>query len=109
MAPEEPALKYSELRCSPQYLGHHGLTWPPRRRAGHILPLWVTAVQDHPGGLFRGLCRDLPVHPKTCPSQKSSPHSHLSWGGAAPSITGVTARPKAPWGAEGFGVIPPKQ
>lgn len=71
----ETPLKYSELGCSPHYLwpGHHGLAWPqPREGVVIFCPCGVTAGQAHPGGLCRGLCRDLPVHPKHPPPR--SPH-----------------------------------
>lgn len=48
---------------------------PPGEGVAVFCPWGVTAVQAHPGGLCRGLCRDLPVHPKICPSQEPSPHS----------------------------------
>lgn len=79
---------------------------------------WGSGTWARPGGcLHQGLCRDLPVSPKT-PSPPPRESSPLSWGHPAPSgqfrggaapkiICGVAACPGAEWGAEGFGVIPP--
>lgn len=115
----EPPLKYSELGCSPHYLwqGHHGLLWPPRGRGGHILPLRGDSCAGSPRGTVQRIVQGSARAPQTPPSQESSPrsqaHPAIRWERGqlqkASSSSGVTACPEAQWGAEGFGVIPPKQ
>lgn len=97
--------------------GHRGLSWPPRGRGGHILPLRGDSCAGSPRGTVQRIVQGSAGHPKTPPSQESSPcsqgHPAIRWERGqlqkASSSSGVTARPEAQWGAEGFGVIPPEQ
>lgn len=71
----EPPLEHSGLGWSPCYLrqGHRGLTWPLRGRGGHTLPLWGDRLTlGHRAGDCAGISQG---HPKTHPSQESSPRS----------------------------------